>query len=93
MRAFADGGRSPFWYAAIVTVDTFIDGGLLEAVRRFAREGEAPALLRLAVDIVGADLTSERHREEVLHICRALAGEGRLVRQMAEEIARELVTR
>ncbi len=33
------------------------------------------------------------HREEILRICCALAGEGGLVQEMAEEIARELAAR
>ena len=67
--------------------------GLVESVQRFAPPAQAPALLKLALDILGLDRPSDGRRIEILSICRALASEGTLVQEMAEEIARELVRR
>jgi len=60
---------------------------LVREVQRFAPPGEAAVLLRIASNVVCADEPSEDQREEILRLCRALAGEGTLVQQMAEEIA------
>lgn len=67
--------------------------GLVESVQRFAPPAQAAALLKLALDILGMDSPSAGQRDEILSICRALAGEGTLVQEMAEEIARELAPR
>ena len=67
--------------------------GLVESVQRFAPPAQAPALVKLALDFLGLDSPSDGQRAEVLSICRALANEGTLVQEMAEEIARELVRR
>ena len=63
---------------------------LLQIVQRFAPASRAPTLLRLAATILNVDVTAMRHREEILGLCRALAGEGGLVQEMAAEIADEL---
>jgi hypothetical protein len=67
--------------------------GLVESVQRFAPPAQAPALLKLALDILGMDSPSASRRDEILSLCRALASEGTLVQEMAEEIARELARR
>ena len=74
-------------------VESSADTGLLRAVRRFTPASQAPALLRLAADILGVDSSSPGHRDEILRLCRALANEGGMVQEMAEEIARELTRR
>jgi hypothetical protein len=73
-----------------VVVSVSPKSGLLREVQRFAPPGEAAVLLRIASNVVRADEPSEDQREEILRLCRALAGEGTLVQQMAEEIARAL---
>lgn len=65
---------------------------LLREIRSFA-PAQTPALLRLALDILAVESPSPLQQEEVLRLCRALANEGALVQEMAEEIARELVPR
>ena len=67
--------------------------GLVESVQRFAPPAQAPALLQLALDILGMERPSAGQRDEILSLCRALASEGTLVQEMAEEIARELARR
>ena len=67
--------------------------GLVESVQRFAPPAQAPALLRLALDILDMELPSAGQRDVILGLCRALASEGTLVQEMAEEIARELARR
>jgi hypothetical protein len=63
---------------------------LLRAVRCFASESQAPALLRLVAAVLGVDTSAGSHRDEILRFCRALASEGGLVQEMAAEIGREL---
>jgi len=70
-----------------------LDDGLLREVREFAGPSQAPTLLRRAGEILGVDASVPNHRTEILHLCRALAGEGVLVQEMAEEIAHELSER
>ena len=67
--------------------------GLVESVQRFSPPAQAPALLQLALDILGMDSPSASRRDEILGLCRALASEGTLVQEMAEEIALELARR
>lgn len=64
--------------------------GLLREVLRFAPPAQASALLSLALDIVPQTRPSLSNHGELLGYCRALAGEGTLVQEMAGEIAREL---
>ncbi len=67
-----------------------VHADLLQEIRGFA-PAQAPALLRLALDILGVATPSPLERDEVLLLCRALGSEGALVQEMAGEIARELV--
>lgn len=69
------------------------ENGLVESVQRFVPPAQAPALLQLALDILGVDSPHPGRRDDILSICRALASEGTLVQEMAEEIARELAPR
>jgi hypothetical protein len=81
------------WYAHNMVAESSAHAGLLREVRRFAPPSQAPALLQRAVGILGVDTPAPSHRDEILCLCRALAGEGGLVQEMAQEIARELAHR
>lgn len=81
------------WYAHDVVAQSPLDAGLLQEVRGLVPPAQAPALLRRAGQILGVDSSSSGHRQELVALCRALAGEGDLVQEMAEEIARELAPR
>ncbi|MCH7836910.1 MAG: hypothetical protein IIC26_00225 [Chloroflexi bacterium] len=50
-------------------------------------------MLQIAATILGVEPSSIDHRDEILRLCRALASEGGLVQEMAEEIGRELANR
>ena len=80
----------PLGYAYRMVIGVSAESDLLRTVRRYAHASEAPALLRIAGAILGVDPSSADHRDEILHLCRALASEGGLVQEMAEEIGREL---
>ncbi len=69
-----------------------VQEGLLREVGRFAPGSQAGALVRLAVDILGAGTPSPPSGDGIVRLCRALASEGGLVREMADEIARELAS-
>ncbi len=77
-------------YAYRMVIGVSAESDLLRAVRRYAHASEAPSLLRIAAAILGVDPSSTDHRDEILRLCRALASEGGLVQEMAEEIGREL---
>ena len=86
------------WLASIATLNSVMhesaaETDLLRTVRCFASGSQAPALLRLAATVLGVDTSAESHRDEILRFCRALASEGGLVQEMAEEIGRELARR
>ncbi len=67
---------------------------LLHELQRLVSPSRAPTLLRAAIDILGIeDGSCPSHRDEIFRLCRTLAGEGVLVQEMAEEIARELARR
>ncbi len=78
------------WYAPSMVVTSALNDGLLREVREFAGPSQAPTLLRRAGQILGVDASNPNHRGEILRLCHALAGEGVLVQEMAEEIAHEL---
>ncbi len=83
----------PLRYAYRMVIGVSAESDLLRAVRRYAHASEAPSLLRIAAAILGVDPSSAGHRDEILRLCRALASEGGLVQEMAEEIGRELARR
>ena len=64
--------------------------GLLREVLRFAPPAQAAVLLKLALDIAPETRPSLSKHGELLGYCRALAGEGTLVQEMAGEIVSEL---
>ena len=66
---------------------------LLREVCEFAVPSQTPTLLRRAGEILGVATSNPNHRAEIAHLCRALAGEGVLVQEMAEEIVHELSER
>lgn len=80
-------------YSYCMVIGVSAESDLLRAVRRYAHASEAPSLLRIAAAILGVDPSSTDHRDEILRLCRALASEGGLVQEMAEEIGRELARR
>ncbi len=80
-------------YAEPMVASPMTQADLVQEVRRVA-PSQASELLRVATEILGLeDGAIASHREEILRICCALAGEGGLVQEMAEEIARELAAR
>ncbi|OGO51251.1 MAG: hypothetical protein A2148_09410 [Chloroflexi bacterium RBG_16_68_14] len=81
------------WYAHDVVAQSSPSASLLQEVRGFVSPAQASALLRRAGQILGVDTAAAGHRDELMSRCRALAGEGDLVQEMAEEIARELASR
>ena len=88
-----DGFAAVLRYAYRMVIGVSAESDLLRVVRRYAHASEAPSLLRIASAILGVDLSSADHRDEILRLCRVLASEGGLVQEMAEEIGRELARR
>ncbi len=80
-------------YAYRMVIGVSAESDLPRAVRRYAHASEAPSLLQIAATILGVEPSSIDHRDEILRLCRALASEGGLVQEMAEEIGRELANR
>ena len=80
-------------YAYRMVIGVSAESDLLRAVRRYAHASEASSLLQIAATILGVVPSSIDHRDEILRLCRALASEGGLVQEMAEEIGRELASR
>ena len=83
----------PHRYSYRMVIGVSAESDLLRVVRRYAHASEAPSLLRIAAAILGVDLSSADHRDEILRLCRVLASKGGLVQEMAEEIGRELARR
>lgn len=77
-------------YAFDMGIELADHPGLLREVLRFAPPAQAPVLLRLALDIAPEVRPSLSRHGELLGYCRALAGEGTLVQEMAGEIAKEV---
>ena len=77
-----------------MVTQTALQADLLQEMGRLAPSSQASTLLRVAVNVLGIrDETSAGHRDEILRVCRVFAGEGKLVLEMAEEIACELAAR
>ena len=93
LREMPDGFAAVLRYAYRMVIGVSAESDLLRVVRRYAHASEAPSLLRIASAILGVDLSSADHRDEILRLCRVLASEGGLVQEMAEEIGRELARR
>ena len=83
----------PHRYSYRMVSGVSAESDLPRAVRRSAHASEAPSLLQIAATILGVEPSSIDHRDEILRLCRALASEGGLVQEMAEEIGRELANR
>ena len=84
---------SDHWYAHGVVAKPYLTDSLLREVCEFAGPSQAPTLLRRAGQILGVHTSNPNHQAEIVHLCRALAGEGVLVQEMAEEIVHELSER